>query len=380
MTMILTCRLTRRTQSWWNLARAEVSVTERESCRWSPCARYRASLRMLILFAGFAFCFGWAKGGCCRCCCRCCCLVPRWNSVVTGWTHTHAESEREERRPTTRRLPIIRINCIRIEQRVGLTFSKGGDKSELLNRPTNASRLGPEKHGRTTTMVSGLRDRCIHISLLLRTRHAFICRTGARGSQRIRRCVLEVVERIGTMPSRCPAPNLVVALPLALALAHPPTRPLTHSVASFSIPSSIHFPPLQTMDTTLNVPPRRTRTPPSDISANSVLKSIEDILSQPLVITVKCERESCASILNVTIPTSLEAAAPPRLVVRCASCASLLKVQLPENIYVRHKASQLETVRAYQQAYQASQFPGAQLDVGTPEQQIAAAAAAGQTS
>ena len=134
------------------------------------------------------------------------------------------------------------------------------------------------------------------------------------------------------------------------------------------------------MDTTLNVPPRRTRTPPSDISANSVLKSIEDILSQPLVITVKCERESCASILNVTIPTSLEAAAPPRLVVRCASCASLLKVQLPGNIYVRHKASQLETVRAYQQAYQASQFPGAQLDVGTPEQQIAAAAAAGQTS
>ena len=229
MTMILTCRLTRRTQSWWNLARAEVSVTERESCRWSPCARYRASLRMLILFAGFAFCFGWAKGGCCRCCCRCC-LVPRWNSVViVGWTHTHAESEREERRPTTRRLPIIRINCIRIEQRVvGLTFSKGGDKSELLNRPTNASRLGPEKHGRTTTMVSGLRARCIHISLLLRTRYALICRTGARGSQRIRRCVLEVVERIGTMPVDAQLPtSSSLSLSLSLSLTHRPIHSTT---------------------------------------------------------------------------------------------------------------------------------------------------------
>lgn len=114
-------------------------------------------------------------------------------------------------------------------------------------------------------------------------------------------------------------------------------------------------------------------------AAKSMLNSINDILSRRLVITVKCEKEDCGSILQVEIPRNLEAAAPPRLVVRCAACASLLRVDLPDATYMSHKTAQLEMLRACQQRYHEmthqSCFPGSSsidLEVlGTPEQHLA---------
>lgn len=124
-----------------------------------------------------------------------------------------------------------------------------------------------------------------------------------------------------------------------------------------------------------------------NIAAKNMLQSISTILSEPLMITVKCEKEDCGSVLNVEIPQALEASGPPQLVVRCASCESLLKVQLPADIYTRHKASQLEALRACQEKYKAI-IPGPrpsgatsqQLDVGTPDQQLAVGSIAARTT
>ena len=113
-------------------------------------------------------------------------------------------------------------------------------------------------------------------------------------------------------------------------------------------------------------------------AAKTMLSSINEILSRPLVITVKCEKENCESILHVEIPHSLEAAAPPRLVVRCAACASLLRVDLPDATYMSHKTAQLDMLRACQQRYhelthqncfQASS--SIETVLGTPEQRLA---------
>ena len=128
----------------------------------------------------------------------------------------------------------------------------------------------------------------------------------------------------------------------------------------------------------LHQPSQRPGPVMSDSEAKSMLTSINDILSRPLIITVKCEKEDCASILNVEIPHSLEAAAPPRLVVRCAACAALLRVDLPETTYVSHKTAQLEMLRACQQRYNNQRsFQSSSLDVNldTPEQQLASSKA-----
>ena len=134
------------------------------------------------------------------------------------------------------------------------------------------------------------------------------------------------------------------------------------------------------MSTLRSAPQRLGRDPTGLNAAKTMLSSINEILSRPLVITVKCEKEDCASILHVEIPHSLEAAAPPRLVVRCAACASLLRVDLPEATYMSHKTAQLEMLRACQQRYldlshqscfQASSSIEPETHVGTPEQQLA---------
>lgn len=91
-----------------------------------------------------------------------------------------------------------------------------------------------------------------------------------------------------------------------------------------------------------------------DPIAMEMLQDMNKILSEPLVINVKCEQQGCEALLSVSVPGSLESAAPPSLVVRCAACSNLLRVDLPSNIYANHKMAQLNMLKKKQEEYAGS--------------------------
>jgi hypothetical protein len=118
-----------------------------------------------------------------------------------------------------------------------------------------------------------------------------------------------------------------------------------------------------------SIVPQRPRSLVTDERARAMLQEMSQIISEPLMITVKCEQSGCEAILNVNVPPSLESAAPPRLVVRCAACSNLLKVELPPDTYTNHKTAQLHMLKMKQEEYfSAASGLGSSLGVQTPDQ------------